>query len=122
MPIQVFGLELRRTNVVSLYADVDRVLEQAAGGDGRPVPRRIQALAVAHALQHMMRPEGYCDVCAIRESAKIANIVIPEERISLYHTMHCIYWNAMTPEYRNELAAMILDDFRPILLPPTEGI
>ena len=115
--LQKFGIEIRRIgNTQNLYRDVDLVLKNAGLNRGS-VNQNIQASSAAHALQKMFQTGKYLCVCTIENCAKICSVCISMERIDIYRANHCIYWNEMTPEHRQILMAMILDDFRAILNP-----
>ena len=115
MEIQKFGIEIRSMgNVKNVYKDVDRML------GNYNIPKKginvaIQIQTVAHSLQKMMSVENYFDVCAIRNCAKLCQINISNERMSMYSSIHCMGWNEMTPEYKQAVVAMVLDDFREVL-------
>lgn len=117
MKIQRFGIEIRKIGTMdALYQDVDKILEGctiAAGG----VSSEMQASAVAHALQDMLKPDKHFSVCCIRECAKVCKVCIPSERMDIYSAIHCISWNEMIPEFRQNVIAMVLDDFRSVLNP-----
>lgn len=117
MEIQKLGLEIRKIGSLNnLYKDIDRVLNNYSIKHGE-VNANVQALAVAHSLQKMLSVDKYCDVCCIKECAKMCQICISCERMQIYQTQHCIYWKDMLPDFRQMLFAMILDDFRSILNP-----
>jgi hypothetical protein len=117
MELRKFGLEIRKTgDVKNRYSDVDLVLHKA-GIEKGGVSTTVQTQAIAHALQKMFSSDKHMDVCTIRECAKIAQIVISEERMEIYSSQHCTNWSEMLPDFRATLAAMILDDFRDILNP-----
>lgn len=119
MQIQKLGLEIRKIGSLSnLYKDVDMVLSNYEIKSGE-VNTNVQVNAVAHALQKMLSVDKYCDVCCIKECASLCQICISDERMKLYRTQHCIYWREMAPEFRQMLVAMILDDFRYVLNPPS---
>lgn len=117
--MKAFGLELRRANNMrNLYKDVDRILSKVPPGE---VTKDVQADAVAHALHAMMQPGKWFDVCAVREASELTGVFISSERMNVYRLAHCISWEKMTPEYRQTLMAMVLDDFRSILYPEDPG-
>lgn len=111
MTIRKFGLELRKINNVSaLYKDVNLILNQVNLSD-------IRVQTVAHSLQKMLQVQNYFDVCTINNCAKICQLCIPDERMDIYRSIHCIQWNEMTQEYRQIIVAMVLDDFKTVLMP-----
>jgi hypothetical protein len=117
MQIQKFGLEIRKIgNLDNLYSDVDLVLKNN-NIPNNGINITVQQQSTAHALQHMLSVDRWCDICAIQECAKLCQICISEERMLVYHSQHCIHWNKMLPEFRQLLVAMILDDFRCVLNP-----
>lgn len=107
--MQTLGIELRKTNNISLYRDVDRILSQMK----YPI---VQASTVAHSLQKMFGATRHFDVCCIRDCAKACNVIIKQEHMDIYSAIHCLDWSAMLPEYREYIMAMVLDDFRGVLL------
>ena len=107
--MEIFGLELRKiNNINNLYRDVDTVLK---GFD----INKMKKGAVAHSLHKMLQSEKYFNICTIRECMKVSQIAIPQDRLSIYETQHCISWSEMLPDFRQVLIAMVLDDFRSIL-------
>jgi hypothetical protein len=118
--MKAFGIELRRSgNVQSLYQDVDQVLSRSQV-PAHGITKEIQVQTVAHALQKMIdagSTYSYFDVCTIDNCAKLCSLCISNERYKVYRAAHCLRWNEMTPEYRQLLLAMVLDDFRSILNP-----
>ena len=114
--MQAFGIEIRKKdNVRELYKDVDLILratEMPPGG----VSRMMQIQAVAHALQNMLQVGKHFSICTVTDCAKVVQIHISAERMRIYQTAHCMDWNAMTTEYRQGLIAMVLDDFRSVLM------
>jgi hypothetical protein len=109
MIIQKFGLEIRKLGSMSdLYKEVDMVLSK---------PVDVCSMTVAHAIQKMLKPDGYCDVCTIKNMSEITGVIIPKERLNLYQTVHCMHWSDMLPDYSRAIMCMILDDFRSILNP-----
>lgn len=107
--MSMFGLELRKVgNIKNLYRDVDIVL-------GNTNRANLQRQTVAHAIQKMMKSDKWFDVTCIKGCAKVCEICIPEERMDIYSAIHCIHWNEMLPDYRQQIIAMVLDDFRSIL-------
>lgn len=116
----MLGLEIRKKNTIgNLYADVDKTL-LANGLKNGEVSVGLQSQAVAHSLQKMMKPNSHFSICTIRECMEVSKIVIPQERIDVYHSIHCVHWSEMLPEFRQMIIAMILDDFRAILNPNNE--
>ena len=112
--MQILGLELRKSNQVQdLYKQVDATLEKHNILHGE-VSTSVQTQTIAHALHDMMKADKWLNICKIKECAEIAQVAISHERMSIYQAAHCINWNKMTPEYRQQLIAMILDDFTDI--------
>lgn len=113
----MFGLEIRKIgNVTNLYRDVDTLLKNNSIKSGE-VPTDVKRSTVAHALHKMFKPEGYCDICEIKSCASLCGLFISSERMEVYSTMHCVKWADMLPDYRQQVMAMILDDFRLVLNP-----
>lgn len=115
MELKTFGIEIRKTNnVQNLYSDVDIVLRKLGIGTGE-INSKIQCQAVAHSLQKMLKVDSYFSICTIQNCRDLCQIHIPVERMRLYQTVHCVNWNEMLPDFRQNLVAMILDDFRMVL-------
>lgn len=115
MTLKRFGFELRRTrNVRDLYADVDRVLGEM-GMVGDEVGDKVKQATVAHALQDMISKKNWFDVTTVNNLAELTHTRIAADRIAVYRSIHCMDWNAMLPEYRQTICAMLLDDFRHVL-------
>lgn len=115
MQIQRFGIEIRRVgNLDNLFKDVDMVLSRN-NVPINSVNTDIQKGAIAHALQKMIKVDGWFDICTVDRCIDICQVVISSERYKVYRALHCIHWNEMDPDYRNLIIAMILDDFRGIL-------
>lgn len=105
----MFNFEIRkRDNVHNLYSDVDLILKNVVD---------IERQTVAYALQKMIKPGSYFDICTIKNCADVCKVVIPQERLNIYSAIHCIHWSEMTKEYCQTIIAFILDDFREILNP-----
>ena len=97
MILKKMGLEIRKFgDSKSLLAEVDSVLNKAVD---------IQEMTVAHGLHKMLKPDGHLDVCFIREAQKILSVIIPEERMNIYHVLHCMNWNEMEADYRQTIHA-----------------
>ncbi len=112
-----FGIELRKVgSAKTLYREVDRVLSNNGLTNGG-VTVDVQIQAIGHSLQKMLEQDKFFSVCTIDACLKIAKIRISSERAEIYSASHCMHWSTMTPEYRSNLVAMILDDFRPVLNP-----
>lgn len=111
--LKKLGIEIRKIgDSKAFYRDVDSVL--AAGGiKTGEITFDIQASAAAHSLQKMFT-SSYFDVCTIRNCSDLCGIIISKERMLVYQTQHCIHWNEMLPEFRQQIMAMVMDDFRPI--------
>jgi len=115
--MQKFGIEIRKVgDTKNLYKDVDLILKRN-GVESNYVSDIAKQRTVAHALQRMLEPDRYFDVCTIDSCIKVCSICIPAERYAMYRAVHCIHWDKMLPDYRQLLVAMVLDDFRVILCP-----
>ena len=114
--MKAFGLELRRSNtLVGLYEEVDNTLAKfnvQKGGVSSTMARDT----VAHALQKMIKG-SHLSICTVDRISSVCGVIIPAERRNVYSSIHCMNWNEMTPEYRQEIVAMLLDDFRSVLMP-----
>jgi hypothetical protein len=117
-----FGFELRKINSLTtkdLYEDIDRILsdnEIPTGG----VTAEVQTDAIGHSLHKMFNSKSSFNVCTVRECAEISQIIISKERMDIYITIHCMDWSEMVENFRQQIVAMILDDFRSVLSPQEE--
>jgi len=102
----MFGLEIRKLNKESLFADVDRVLSK---------DYNVEKETLVHALQKMLKSNGTFYVSTITECAVICNIIIPEKELQIYRAIHCIKWSAMEEDYRTYIVAMVLNNFKSVL-------
>lgn len=113
--MNAFGIEIRKVgSIANLYREVDAVLAKLEIRNG--VSTIVQRQTVAHALQEMFRTEKHFDVCTVRSCAEVCQLVIPKERMSVYSSIHCLNWDSMIPDYRQAIIAMVLDDFRTVML------
>lgn len=112
-----FAMDIRNPNaIVDLYEKVDKALA-AFGVSSGGISDEAQAQTVAHSLHRLINENEYFADEVVYKCAKMANIVISQERENIYKSVRYIYWNQMDPKYRQLLVGMILDDFRSILLP-----
>lgn len=117
MELRKFGIEIRKMgSLTNLYKDVDRVLSNSNIPPGG-VSCDVQVSSIGHVLHKMMQPDAMFYVCDVRKCAEIAGIHISKERLDIHSSIHCMKWSEMTPEFRQQIMAMVLDDFRPILNP-----
>ena len=117
MYLKSFGIEVRKIgNTHNLYKDVDLILSNN-GIPARGVSGNLQAQAVGHALQQMLKADRHFSVCTITNCIDVCQVVVPSERMAIYRSIHCINWSDMQPDFRQMVIAMILDDFREVLNP-----
>ncbi len=115
MQLQKLGIEVRKIgDLKNLFTDVDVVLSKYS------IPLKgvsvgVQIHTVAHALHKMFRAEKHFSICVVENCAKTCQVVISKERLDIYSSIHCVDWSEMTPEYRQMICAMVLDDFREVL-------
>lgn len=115
--MKAFGIEIRRTGQINdLYSDVDACLNKF-NIETKQVSKEVQTLSIAHSLQKMISVQNYFCVCTVKTCSEISQIQISKERMDIYQSQHCVHYSEMTPEFRQVLIAMVLDDFRPILNP-----
>lgn len=109
--MKAFGIEIRKQGTAEgLYNDVDLVLKQSDF-------MQVQRMAAAHSLQRMFQVDRFLDICCIKECCQVCHIHIPKERMDIYQSLHCVHWNEMLPEFRTNIIALLLDDFRSVLNP-----
>lgn len=112
--LQKLGLEIRKIgSIEDMYREVDLVISK--------LPNNFLSQTIAHGLQEMFQPSKHLSVCFIKQAAEATGIIIPRDHIQTYEMLHCISWSAMEANYRAQVMALILDDFRPILKPETKG-
>jgi len=111
----MFGIEIRKKGQLSnIYRDVDEILKKN-NIQNKSINRLVIKNGVAHALQHMICVQNYFSVCTINECVKLSQVSPSYERLALYQTQHCVHWNEMLPEFKEQLIAMVLDDFREVI-------
>lgn len=114
--MQRFGIEIRKAgSTKGLYEDIDRVLGKFKI-PSQGVTDDVQSQSVAHSLQKMLQVDQHFSVCTIKSCADVVQICIPKERMNIYQAIHCVHWNEMLPDYRQIICAMVLDDFRSVLM------
>jgi hypothetical protein len=117
MKMQKLGIEIRKIgSIENLYNDVDVILKSHNVPNGS-ISADMQVATVAHALQSMMQVERHFSICTIRDCAELCQVCVPEERMKVYRSIHCMKWAEMLPDYRQSIIAMVLDDFRIVLCP-----
>jgi hypothetical protein len=100
MKIQKFGIEIRSIgSAKDLYNEVDMVLKKYNIQSGQ-INANIQVQTVAHALQDMIAYKDWFSICTIQSCAQLCGIRIPQERLDVYQSVHCIHWSKMLPDYR----------------------
>ena len=120
MILQKFGIEIRRLDSVQdLYRDVDRTLRAAEIRAGE-VSVQMKVHTTAHALQKLFQ-QSYFSSYDVKKIAELSGLIISVERVRMYEAVGTLNYNEMTPEYRQILIAMVLDDFRSVLNPAEEA-
>jgi len=111
----MFGLEIRtKGKLENIYKDVDTILTKHKIERGK-VTGSVVRDAVAHSLFNMFQTDKHFSICTIDQCIKATGINITRERYNVYHTQHCVNWRDMLPEFKEQLVAMILDDFKEVL-------
>ena len=62
-------------------------------------------------LRRMFRVDGWVDITVLRSIIKISNIIVPPREFEMVSMLHCVHWRDMEPEYRNEVAKIIIGWF-----------
>jgi hypothetical protein len=111
--LKKLGIEIRKIgDPKAFYRDVDSVLV-AGGIKSGDVTKDIQVNAAAHSLQKMFNGSHF-SVCTINSCKGMCGIVIQQERMNVYDAIHCVNWSDMLPEFRQQIIALVMDDFRPV--------
>ena len=105
----MFGL-IRKADINELYRHVDKVIARTNIID-------LENKAATASLAKMFRVERYFDVTTIRDVSEMCQVIIPRRHMDIYKSMHCISWGDMDEQTREELIALVLKDFEPILRP-----
>ena len=114
MRFNKFGLELRKIgDTKNLYQDVDRVLDNFSITK-TDVGDTVKYQSVAHSLHKMLKPNATFYITTVKDAANLCGICIPDERLSVYRSIHCMSWSEMTEAFSKMIIAMVLDDFREI--------
>lgn len=67
--------------------------------------------AIRLSLVRMFRPSGWFDICTIDTAARLIGIVIPRNTYEALRLLHCVHWNEMSQEMRQETAKTVLSIF-----------
>lgn len=86
------------------------------------VPENIKGQAVLSVLKNLTQRKDWFDVTAVRELAKMNEIVISAEHMELFNSLHCIHWNEMHQDTREYLMAVLIDYFRGNLAMSNAGV
>lgn len=109
-----FAIEVRKTDAIDkLFDEVDSILK-INGVLPESTSEQVQNMSVAHSLHRMINEFNYFMYDLVQRCAATCHLTISAEREKIYKSAHCMDWNAMTPEYRKVLVAMLLDDFRTV--------
>lgn len=55
--------------------------------------------------------DNYFDVTSLNRIALLADIIIPSDKQKLFNTLHCVHYNTMSREFREDLAETIQNQF-----------
>lgn len=111
----MFGLQIVKSNWNSLLSYADSVLEKYWMQPWETNNMAKKAWAIT-ALQEMINRKSYFSVCTITNVCKLCEIHLSTDRSNYYSSLHCIDWWEMTKETKEMTIAMVLDDFRKILM------
>jgi len=111
----MFGIEIRKKGQLNnIYRDVNSILKKYDIPD-KSINKLLIKNGVAHSLQHMICVQSFFDICTINKCSELSQIRPSFERHALYSSQHCVHWNEMLPEFKEQLIAMVLDDFREVI-------
>lgn len=111
----MFGLEIRKKGQLSnIYSDVNTILKKHNIPE-KSITHSLIRDGVAHSLHRMLKSDHWLDITVIDACVKISGIHITSERHLLYRAQHCVNWNEMLKDFREQIIAMILDDFKEVL-------
>lgn len=65
--------------------------------------------AVVQSLEHMFQTQRHFSICDVEKQAKVLGVMFPQEERDRLGLLHCIYWNEMAPELRNEVCARVIE-------------
>ena len=99
---------ISNTNVGALLKATDSFLKKYSKDD---VPENIKGQAILSNLKHNFS-KSYFSICEIEDMAKMCDLRISSEKMSLFNTLHCVNFNEMTEETRSYLFASLVDIFR----------
>lgn len=63
------------------------------------------------ALRRMFRTDGWVDITVLRTMVQTSSIIVPPGEWNMISLLHCVHWRDMEPEYRNDVAKIILGWF-----------
>lgn len=55
---------------------------------------------------------SFFDITTLNKTALVAEVIIPVEQQRILDALHCVYYNTMTKEFREDLAEMIQNLFK----------
>lgn len=73
--------------------------------------QRFKQEAVIIVLSKIFRDDWFC-VSKLKHAATIAEVVIPKEKQQIFDAMHCIHYNTMPKEFREDLAEIVIELFK----------
>jgi hypothetical protein len=72
----------------------------------------FQDKAVKTALKDMFKSTGFFSICTIDKCCEILNVIPDKKEYDLLNVLHCIHWNKMEPDFREEVFLRTLNLFR----------
>lgn len=100
---------IANTDAGALFKAADNVLQKYEKGT---IPESIKGQAVLSVLKNISQRKDWFDICAIRELAKLNEVLISAEHWEFFASLHCVHWADMHPDTREYLMAVLIDYFR----------
>lgn len=65
--------------------------------------------AVMQSLHKMFRVGGHFNICDLEKQAKVLGVEVPKDERNRLGLFHCISWNEMEPDLKNEIFARTIE-------------
>lgn len=111
----MFWLQIVKSNWNSLLGYADTVLSKYGMQPWETNNLAKKAWAIT-ALQKMINRDRHFSVCTITDVCELCEIHLSTDRRNYYSSIHCTDWGEMTQDVKEMTVAMILDDFRKVLM------
>lgn len=71
-------------------------------------------IAIRQGLNDLFNESNHFSICKFEKLVELARIFPPEELTRHLNTLHCVHWNKMDPDYRQQIQHQIIAAFMPV--------